>query len=244
MMNTLMTLVLILATAALCAAQNHMEFFQTTGTTDTGGYSYIGNTAHAGQWLTAGVWVTTGFWANKVELQIYMPDKNTACSGGGGDCALTDTYDVGLRCIAYCPNPGQLVVNIGPQVICSVATSGPGCNSTLLYCNQCPYFNGDIGPTSFHIFNWVQGRTWIAPGIYAEETGSSARVANNWVNAAAEVSTAFQIRLWQTQSSVSDAGQYIQSVGLPQTSTVLPTYNPATQQNSNHVISLSMWSGR
>jgi len=69
MKKTLLTLALILATAALCAAQNHMEFFQTTGTTDTGGYAYIGNTAHAGQWLTAGVWVTTGFWPTRLNCK-------------------------------------------------------------------------------------------------------------------------------------------------------------------------------
>lgn len=213
MKKTLTTLALILAAAALYAAQNNMEFFQTTGTTDTNGYNYIGNTAHAGQWLTAEVWVTTGFWTDSVELQIIKADKNTACSRSGGDCALTDTYDVGMRCIAYCANPGQLIVNIGPQVICSVATSGSGCNNTLLYCNSpnCPYLETPAYPVAdtFHVFKWVQGRTWIAPGIYAEETGSSARVQSNWAQAAGEVAAEFQIRLWQAESSTSDTGAYI-----------------------------------
>jgi hypothetical protein len=236
--KALITLAVVLTTAALCSAQNDMEFFQTTG--PPLGYNHIGNVVTPGEWLTGEVWVTTGFWTNKVAVVIDEANKNVTCVTFNGDCALTDTQDIGLRCIAYCPHPGQLVVNIGPQVMCNETVSGAGCsNSAIPLCNgHCPYPDGSA--TTF-IYPWVQGRTWIARGLYAEETASSSTTPANTPQAAAETSGTYQIRLWQTHSNPSDKSKYIQSVGLPHKSSILPRYAPATEQADAHVVTLSMY---
>jgi hypothetical protein len=246
----LFSLLFLTAASGLSSAQFVPEFFQTTAEEPLGG-NYIGNVIHPGTWLTAEVWVTQRFQTSKVAIVIEHEDKATTCVTHSGDCALTNTYDIGLRCVAFCANPGQLVLNTGPLVICTTRTSGSACISSLVHCadasgtNHCPYQTPPVAVT----YPWKQaistGPVWIEPGIYAEETGSSNTVNLAWVIAAAETNLGTfgnsQLRLWQTQSSTSDTGQYLQGTGLPQTSSVLPSFLPATQETSNHVISLTMW---
>ncbi len=228
--------------------------------------AYFGNAGGPGQtglWLTAEVQVPTGFWANKVVMTIALPDRATACMTLQGDCALTNTADAGLRCVAFCPNPGQLVVSIGPQVICSVAISGPACNNSIPLCNgHCPYT--DYTPV---VYPLKQGRTWIAPGIYAMESGSSNSLVNlTWPQALADSGGYVPLRLWQCHTllpSEGETGQYIQSVGLPQTSSlsgVGPPYGlpnngtsgfpagagnacayPANQESNDHVLGMTFY---
>jgi len=250
-MKRLLLLIAILAAlSGVSFAQFIPEFFQTT--TQPWAESDLGNVSVSGTWLTAEVQVTQGFWTTDVAITITLEDKDTACVTHEGDCASTNTYDIGLRCVTYCPHPGQLVVNTGPLVICAVRTvSVPPCAGGLANCtdaggtDHCPY------ATPFNyasIYPWKQGRTWIPPGVYAEETGSSNLTPNNTARAQGETDPdeggAYgnsQLRLWQTHTTSAD-GQYMQDVGFPQSSSLAATKSlPPTEESYAHVVTLTMW---
>ena len=114
--------------------------------------------------------------------------------------------------------------------------------------NHCPY------ATPFNYastYPWKQGRTWVAPGIYAEETGTSNTTPNNTAHASGETNLGVygnsQLRLWQTRTDATDSGKYVQSIGLPTTSSLTGTWvwsgwkGPATGEAYAHVITLTMW---
>ena len=129
-------------------------------------------------------------------------------------------------------------------------TSGSNCNSTLAHCadaggtNHCPYAT-PFGYAS--IYPWKQGLTWIAPGIYAEETGSSNLTPGNTAYAQGESNPGgrygnSQLRLWQTHTLSTDTGQYMQNVGLPAVSSLTgTTAGPPTEETDCHVVTLTMW---